>query len=70
MLSYYVKFLESKIRKVVRTENGRTMSLSKCAVCESKISKFIKNQEASRLLNSLRIKTTLSKISLVGPLLL
>ena len=45
------------------------MLLSKCAACDSKISKFIKEQEASRLLSSLRIKTPLTKITLLGPLL-
>ena len=45
------------------------MLLSKCAVCGSKISKLIKQQEASRLLSALGIKTLLNKISLVGPLL-
>ena len=45
------------------------MLLSKCAVCDSKKSKFIKEQEASGLLSSLGIKTPLSKIPLVGPLL-
>ena len=45
------------------------MLLSKCAVCESKKLKFIKDQEASGFLSSLGIKTPLSKISLLGPLL-
>ena len=36
---------------------------------DSKKSKFIKEQKASRLLSSLRIKTPLSKISLVVPFL-
>ena len=45
------------------------MLLSKCAVCDSKKSKFIKKQEGSGLLSSLRIKAPLSKIPLVGPLL-
>ena len=45
------------------------MLLLKCAVCNSKKSKFIKEQEASGLLSSLGIKTTLNKIPLVGPLL-
>ena len=45
------------------------MLLSKCTLCDSKKSKLIKNQEASRLLSSLKIKTPLSKISLVGPVL-
>ena len=44
------------------------MLLSKCAVCDKK-SKFIKEQEASRLLGSLIIKTPLNKIPLLGPLL-
>ena len=44
------------------------MLLSKCEVCNSKKTKFIKQQEASGLLSSLGIKTPLSKIPLVGPL--
>ena len=46
------------------------MLLSKCAVCDSKKSKFTKQQEGSGLLTSLGIKTPLSKTSLVGPLLI
>ena len=46
------------------------MLLSKCAVYVSKKSKFIKDQEATGLLSSLRIKTHLSNIPLLGPLLL
>ena len=38
------------------------MLLSKCAVCDSKKSKFIKEQEANGLLSSLGIKTSLSNI--------
>ena len=45
------------------------MLLSKFAVCDSKKSKFIKKQEDSELLSSLGLKTQLSKIPLVGPLL-
>ena len=41
------------------------MLLSKCAVCGSKKSKFIKDQEASGLLSSLGIKKRLSEIPLV-----
>ena len=43
--------------------------LSKCDVCDSKKSKFIQHQEARGLLSSLGIKTPLSTISLVSPLL-
>ena len=32
--------------KVSGTSNGRTMILSKCAICGTKKSRFIKNQEA------------------------
>ena len=42
------------------------MILSKC---DSKKSRFIKDQEATGLLSSLRIKTPLSQMSLEGPLL-
>ena len=36
--------------------------LSKCAICGGKKSRFIKNQEAKRLLNNLGLKTPLSKV--------
>ena len=36
------KNTESKNPKVPRTRNGRIMLLLKCAVCDSKKSKFIK----------------------------
>ena len=38
-------------------------------MCDSKKSKFMKEQEASRLLSSLGIKTSLNKILSLGPLL-
>ena len=60
MLSYFWKCrknTESKNPKVARTENGRIMLLSKRAVCDSKKSKFIKQQEASELFKSSGTKT-------------
>ena len=45
------------------------MLLSKCAICGSKKSKFVKEQEASGLSSSLGIKTPLSKIPLLGNIL-
>ena len=72
MLSYSLKCRknkESKNRKVAKTKNGRIKLVSKCAVCDGKKSKFIKEQEASELLSSLGIKTPLSKIPLLGTLL-
>ena len=69
MLSCYClkckKNTESKNPKVARTKNGRVMLLSKCAVCDCKKSKFIKEQEANGFLLSLRIKTPLNKIPLL-----
>ena len=48
--------------EISSSSNGRTMILSKCAICSSKNSRFIKNQEAKGLLSNLGIKTPLSKI--------
>ena len=39
---------------------------SKCAVCGSKKSRFMKEQEAKGTLNSLDLKTPLNKIPLLG----
>ena len=63
------KNTESKNPKVARTKNGRIMLLSKCSACDSKKSELIKEREASGLLSSLGIETSLSKIHLVGPFL-
>ena len=60
---------ESKNPKAVMTKTGRKILLSKYAVCDSKKSKFFKEQEASQLLSSLAIITPLSKIPLVDALL-
>ena len=72
MLSYCLKCrknAQSKNPEVIKTKNGRIMLLSKCLVCFSKKSKFLKRQEASGLLSSLGIKTPLSRIPFVGALL-
>ena len=45
------------------------MLLSNWTVCNSKKSKFLKEQDTSGWLSSLGLKTPLSKIPLVGPLL-
>ena len=42
------------------------MILSKCAICGSKKSKFIKELEAKGLLSNWGIRTLLSKISVSG----
>ena len=72
MLPYCLKFRkkkESKNPKIARKKTGRIMLLSKCAVCDSKMSKVFKQHEARGLLSSLGIKTPLIEIPLVGPLL-
>ena len=72
MLPYCLKCkenTESINPRVSATSNGRTMILSKCAICGSKKTKFIKNQEAKGLLSSFGIRTPLSKISLLGDIL-
>ena len=65
MLSYYClkgrKNTESKNPKAAKIKNGRIMLLSKCAVCDSKRLKFIKEQEATGLLNTLGIPLSKSK---------
>ena len=63
------KNTESINPRVSATSNGGTMILSKCAICGSKKSKFIKNQEAKGLLSSFGIRKTLSKIPLLGDVL-
>ena len=53
----------------MNTSNGRTMILSRCAICGSKKSRFIKNQEAKGLLSNLGIRTPLSKVPILGDIL-
>ena len=55
--------------RVSNTSNGRTMILSKCAICGSKKSRFIKNQEAKGLLSNLGVRAPLSKEPLLGDIL-
>ena len=56
--------------KVSKTSNGRKTILSKCAICGSKNSRFIKNQEVKGLLSNLGVRTPLSKESIMGDILL
>ena len=55
--------------QVSSNSNGKLMILSKCAICNSKKSKFNKKQEAKGLLSNLGIKTPLRKIPLLGDIL-
>ena len=45
------------------------MTLLNCAICDSKKSRFLKNQEAKELLSKLVMKTPLSKVPLMGDIL-
>ena len=72
MLSYCLKCkknTENINPRVSKTNNGRKMILSNCAMCGSKKSKIIEKQEADRLLSKLGTKTPLSKIPLLGNVL-
>ena len=55
--------------KISSSSNGKAMILSKCAICGSKKSRFIKNQEAKGLLSNLGIRTPLSKVPILGYIL-
>ena len=55
--------------QVSSTINGKEMILSICAIWNSKKSRFIKEQEAKRLLSKLGIKTPLNKIPILGDIL-
>ena len=55
--------------RVSNTSNGKTMILSKCAICGSKKSRFIKNQEAKGLLSNLGVRTPLIKVPILGDIL-
>ena len=72
ILSYCLqgkKNTESINLKVSKTTNGKTMMLSKCAICGSKKSKFIKEHQAKGLLSNLGVRTLLNKIPLLGDIL-
>ena len=72
MLSYCLeckKNTESINPKISKTTNVKTMILSACAICGSKKSKFIKEQQAKGLLSNLGIRTPLNKIPLLGDVL-
>ena len=69
MKSYCLKCkknTESINPNVSKINNGRTMLLSNCAICNSKKSRFIKNQKTKGLLSNLGIRTPLSKVPILG----
>ena len=72
MLSYCFKCrrnTKSISPKVSKTTNGKAIILSTCAICRSKKSKFIKQQEAKGLLSILGLRPPLNKIPVLGDIL-
>ena len=72
MLSYCFKCRRNTKNinpKVSKTTNGKAIILSTCAICGSKKSKFIKQQEAKGLLSNLGLRTPLNKIPVLGDIL-
>ena len=72
MLSYCLKCKKNTQiinPKVSNITNGKAMILSTCAICGSKKSKFIKEQQAKGLLSNLDLRTLLNKIPVLGDIL-
>ena len=72
MESYYLKCkknTENIDSKISSTSYGKAVILSKCAICGSKKSRFIKNQGAKGLWSNLGIKTPLSKVPILVDIL-
>ena len=61
-----IKNIDSEIAKI---RNNRLMLPSKCAICGSKKTRFMKGKEAKGLLSNLGIKSRLSKIPVLGNIL-
>ena len=51
---------------MVKTKNNKLLMQSKCSICKTKKSRFVKEQDAKGLLSNLGIKTPLSKIPLLN----
>ena len=60
------KNTENTNLKIVKSKSNRSMIQSNCAICDSKKSRFIKEQQAKRLLSNLDIKTSLNKVPLLN----
>ena len=60
------KNTENTNLKLVKSKNNRSMIQSNCAICNSKKSRLIKEQQAKGLLNNLGIKTPLNKVPLLN----
>ena len=60
------KYTKNTNPKIVKSKNKRSMIKSNCTTCNSKKSRFIKEQQAKGLLSNLAIKTPLNKVSLLN----
>ena len=60
------KYTKSTDPRIVKSKNGRSMIQSNCAICGSKKSRFIKEQQARGLLSNLGIKIPISKVQLLS----
>ena len=60
------KYIKNTNPKIVKSKNNRSMIQSNSAICNSKKSRFIKEQQAKRLLSNLGIKTPLNKVPLLN----
>ena len=73
MSSYYLKIRNNTWSinpRVSKTNNGKTMILSNCAICGTKKSRFIKKQEVNEILSNFGLKAPSNKIPLLGDILL
>ena len=62
MNTYYIKCKTNTANiapKMVKTKNNRLLMQSKCSVCGTKNSRFVKQQDAKGLLSNLGIKKTI-----------
>ena len=69
MKSYCLKRRKDTENINLKVGNGKAMILSKCAICGSKKSRFIKKQKAKGLLTNLGLKTPLSKVLILDNIL-
>ena len=60
------KYTKNNNPKIVRNRQNRLMIQANCANCDSKKSRFIKEQKAMGILSNLGIKTPLSKVPLLN----
>ena len=60
------KYTKNINPKIVRNRQNRSMIQSNCAICGSKKSRFVKEQQAMGILSNLGIKTPLSKVPLLN----